>query len=88
MRGCPCRCYFCTEPQVKGRKPYKRDIEVILQDVAFLADRDVRCVWFICSELNMAGMSFPREFAARMQAFNADRGSRRVLWKAYNMPQP
>ncbi|NVB36543.1 hypothetical protein G6O69_01775 [Pseudenhygromyxa sp. WMMC2535] len=88
MRGCPCKCYFCTEPTVKGRKVRKRDLDVVMAEVEFLAARDVRCVWFICSELNMAGMSHPLALAERMQAFNRDRGSRRVLWKAYNMPRP
>jgi hypothetical protein len=59
-----------------------------MEDVAFLAARDVRCVWFVCSEINMGGMDFALELAARMDAFNCQRGHRRMLWKAYCMPRP
>ena len=88
LRGCPCRCYFCTEPHVKGRKVQARSLDAILTDVAFLADRGVRVLWFICSELNMGGMRFPLELADRMRRFNEGRGDRRILWRAYAMPKP
>ena len=88
MRGCPCRCYFCTEPDVKGRMVQRRDLDAVMADVDFLASRDIRTFWFICSELNMGGMEFPLQLAARMEQFNANRGARRVLWKAYAMPRP
>jgi hypothetical protein len=87
-RGCPCSCYFCTEPHVKGRRIRHRDLDAVMEDVAFLAARDVRCVWFICSEINMGGMDFALNLAARMDAFNSQRGHRRMLWKAYCMPRP
>ena len=87
-RGCPCSCYFCTEPHVKGRRIRHRDLDAIMEDVAFLAARDVRCVWFVCSEINMGGMDFALNLAARMDAFNSQRGHRRMLWKAYCMPRP
>jgi hypothetical protein len=87
-RGCPCSCYFCTEPHIKGRRIRHRDLDAIMEDVAFLAARDVRCVWFVCSEINMGGMDFALSLAARMEAFNAQRGHRRMLWKAYCMPRP
>lgn len=88
MRGCPCRCYFCTEPYVKGRKIQRRNLDAVMSDVEFLAARDIRSIYFICSEINMGGMEFPLELAACMERFNARRGSRHVLWKAYAMPRP
>jgi hypothetical protein len=88
MRGCPCQCYFCTEPFVKGKKVQHRNLDAIMEDVEFLAARDVRSVWFICSELNMSGMEFPLQLAERMRRLNSSRGNRRVLWKSYAMPRP
>jgi hypothetical protein len=87
-RGCPCSCYFCTEPHVKGRQIRHRNLDAIMEDVAFLASRDVRCVWFVCSEINMGGMDFALKLTARMEVFNSQRGHRRMLWKAYCMPRP
>jgi hypothetical protein len=88
MRGCPCKCYFCTEPFVKGQRTRRRDLDAVMADVEFLAARDVRCVWFICSEINISGMAFPLEIAQRMEKFNAGLGRSRMLWKAYAMPHP
>ena len=88
MRGCPCSCYFCTEPTVKGRRLRRRNLDVVMEEVAFLAQRGIRCVWFICSEINIGGMDFPLEIASRMQAFNDSHPSRSVLWRTYNMPRP
>jgi hypothetical protein len=88
MRGCPCNCYFCTEPGVKGRRERQRDLDIVMEDVRFLAERNVRCVWFICSELNMYGMTYPLQIADRMKEFNSTRGTNKMLWKAYAMPRP
>ena len=88
MRGCPCSCYFCTEPTVKGRRIRRRDLDSIMQDVEFLGNRNVHSIFFICSELNMGGMDFPLQLAERMLRFNEKRPGREVRWKAYAMPRP
>ncbi|MDQ3235661.1 MAG: radical SAM protein [Pseudobdellovibrionaceae bacterium] len=85
MRGCPYRCDFCVEPKVKGRRIRERDIDVVMEDLRFVANQGVRKVWFICSELN-AHMEFALRLAERMRDFNESRGSQRVFWMAYLLP--
>jgi len=88
LRGCPCRCYFCTEPAVKGRRVRRRELDAVMADVAFLGERNVHSVFFICSELNMGGMDYPLELAERMLRFNEGRPGRELQWRAYAMPRP
>ena len=88
MRGCPCRCYFCTEPAVKGRQIRTRNLDAVMVDVDFLARNGVRGFWFVCSELNMAGMEYPLTLAEHMIRFNETREGPPVTWTAYAMPNP
>lgn len=88
VRGCPCACYFCTEPAVKGKRVRHRDLDAIMEDIAFLGARNVHSVFLIGSELNMGGMDFPLALAERMLRFNEKRPGREVHWKAYTMPKP
>jgi hypothetical protein len=86
-RGCPYRCYFCTEPAVKGRAVSVRDLDVVMDEVAFLAGRGLRRVWLVCSELNMGNASLAREVAERFIRFNEARRGAPVRWKAYHLPR-
>lgn len=88
MRGCPCSCYFCTEPTVKGKRVRRRDLDAIMADVEFLGARNVHSIFFVCSEINMSGMDFPLRLAERMLRYNETRPGREVHWKAYAMPRP
>jgi hypothetical protein len=88
MRGCSCHCYFCTEPMVKGRRRRTRDLDVVMEEVAFLAGRGVPRVWFVCSEINLGGNGHLLELADRMRRFNAGRAGGGVLWSTYLLPSP
>ena len=86
-RGCPFRCYFCTEPHVKGTRVRMRHWDAIRQDIELLSQHHLTRLWFVCSELNAMGPKFPLEIAARMAELNADRSAAtRVTWQAYNLP--
>ncbi|WP_433337494.1 B12-binding domain-containing radical SAM protein [Spirillospora sp. CA-294931] len=87
MRGCPHRCYFCTEPTVKGRRHRVRDLDVVMRDVGFLADREVARVWLVCSEINIGGNALLLEMAGRFEQLNHGR-ARPVAWSAYLLPNP
>lgn len=87
MRGCPHRCYFCTEPLVKGRQYRTRDLDVVMADVRFLADRGVRRVWLVCSEINIGGNELLFEVADRMRQLNRGRDEP-VSWSSYLLPNP
>ena len=86
-RGCPCRCYFCNEPEVKGRKVHYRAWSAVEQDLARLDCHGIRLVWLVCSEINI----HPKravEIARRMAAINRGRRrERRIRWSAYNIPR-
>jgi hypothetical protein len=86
-RGCPYRCYFCTEPPVKGRAVRYRPWDVVEEDIRRLDARQIRHLWLICSELNIH-RGFAMQVAARMQALNDGRPpERRLRWRAYNLPR-
>ncbi|MFE7116843.1 B12-binding domain-containing radical SAM protein [Streptomyces sp. NPDC057654] len=87
QRGCPYRCYFCTEPMVKGRRHRVRDLDVVTADIAFLADRGVSRVWLVCSEINVGSNSLLLEMAARMRELNRGRADP-VSWTCYLLPNP
>ena len=53
MRGCPFRCFFCTEPYVKGKQFRYRDLDAVEADLDFLMHRHIRRFWMICSELDI-----------------------------------
>ncbi|MEM7160194.1 MAG: hypothetical protein AAF799_45570 [Myxococcota bacterium] len=85
-RGCPYRCYFCTEPTVKGRKTRVRDLDAVMADVEFLARQGVRSVWLVCSELNMGSADLARTVSERFLRFNEGRTTP-VSWRAYMLPR-
>lgn len=87
QRGCPHRCYFCTEPTVKGRRHRTRDLDAVMQDVRFLADRGVARVWLVCSEINIGGNDLLFEIAGRMAALNRGREAP-IGWSSYLLPNP
>lgn len=87
QRGCPHRCYFCTEPTVKGRRHRTRDLDAVMQDVRFLADRGVARVWLVCSEINIGGNVLLFDIAERMVALNRGRESP-IGWSSYLLPNP
>ncbi|MEV0262360.1 radical SAM protein [Streptomyces sp. NPDC050617] len=87
QRGCPYRCYFCTEPMVKGRRHHVRDLDVVMADIAFLADRGVSRVWLVCSEINVGSNALLLEMAARMRELNRGRAGP-VSWTCYLLPNP
>ncbi|AJT69456.3 hypothetical protein T261_7859 [Streptomyces lydicus] len=87
QRGCPYRCYFCTEPMVKGRRHRVRNLDVVMADIAFLADRGVSRVWLVCSEINVGSNKLLFEMAARMRKLNHGR-KKPVSWTSYLLPNP
>lgn len=87
MRGCPYRCYFCTEPFVKGTSIRYRDLEVVEAEVEFLAWHMVRKLWFVCSELNMGKPDFLRVLAERMIRINERLHDAPLEWNAYYLPR-
>lgn len=87
QRGCPHRCYFCTEPAIKGRRHRTRDLDVVMEDVRFLADRGAARVWLVCSEINIGGNELLFEVAGRMRELNAGRETP-MGWSAYLLPNP
>ncbi|MFG2226537.1 radical SAM protein [Streptomyces sp. NPDC048644] len=87
QRGCPYRCYFCTEPMVKGRRHRIRDLDVVMADITFLADRGVSRVWLVCSEINVGSNGLLFEMAARMRKLNHGR-TKPVSWTCYLLPNP
>ncbi|EDY50372.1 B12-binding domain-containing radical SAM protein [Streptomyces clavuligerus] len=87
QRGCPYRCYFCTEPMVKGRRHRVRDLDVVMADITFLADRGVSRIWLVCSEINIGSNALLFEMAARMRRLNRGRAVP-VHWTCYLLPNP
>lgn len=87
QRGCPYRCYFCTEPFVKGKKHRTRDLDVVMADISFLAESDVSRIWMICSEMNIGSNDLLFEMARRMRELNKNR-TKPVAWSAYLLPNP
>ncbi|MES9509801.1 radical SAM protein [Streptomyces sp. NPDC000609] len=87
QRGCPYRCYFCTEPMVKGRRHRVRSLDTVMADIRFLADRGVTRVWLVCSEINIGRNTLLFDMADRMRRLNRGR-SRPVHWTCYLLPNP
>ena len=86
-RGCPCHCYFCAEPVVKGRRVQQRAWDAVEHDILELDRRGLRRVWLVCSEINLE-RQFAAQVARRMAALNRGRSStRKIRWRAYNLPR-
>ncbi len=85
-RGCPFRCHFCNEPQVKGRQLRLRPWSAIEHDLLLLERHGLRRVWMVCSEIN-ARPTAALELARRMAALNEKRKPvQRFVWCSYNLP--
>lgn len=85
-RGCPYRCYFCTEPNVKGRSERRRNLDAVMGDIEFLARRGVRRFWMVCSEINLKDATLALELAERFLRL-AEAGQRNLQWHAYHLPR-
>ena len=87
MRGCPFRCFFCTEPHVKGRDLRYRDLDVIEAELDFLLRRGIWRFWLICSELDVQGARFGFALAERIIRLRERHGGRPIEWSAYALPR-
>jgi hypothetical protein len=85
-RGCPFQCYFCVEPDVKGKRIDKRNIDVVEAELEFLLKNDLYDFWFICSELNIGGAGFALELAERVIRLNEKYPRRKIKWSGYSLP--
>ena len=85
-RGCPFQCYFCVEPDVKGKRIDKRNLDVVEADLEFLLENDLYDFWFICSELNIGGAGFALELAERVIRLNERYKKRPIKWSGYSLP--
>jgi len=89
MRGCPCNCFFCTEPDVKGGRVRYREIDIVVEEIRFLLSRGIRSFWLVCSELNMGGLDYPLRLAARLTKLQEGlEDGDYFIWKSYLMPRP
>jgi hypothetical protein len=87
MRGCPFRCYFCSEPDVKGKRVSYRDLDVVEEEVRFLRRHHLRRFWFVCSELNIHGTDFAMQLAERVIRLNEEHKDQpRIEWTGYALP--
>jgi hypothetical protein len=86
-RGCPYSCYFCTEPSVKGRTVQERNLDVVMEDVAFLHSRGIWNYWLVCSELNIGNADLACRVAERFIRFNESRTAPSAHWHAYHLPR-
>jgi hypothetical protein len=87
MRGCPFRCFFCTEPYVKGNRFRYRDLDAVEADLDFLMHRHIRRFWMICSELDIQGVKFGLSLAERFIKLQERHGGPPVEWSAYALPR-
>lgn len=87
MRGCPFRCFFCTEPHVKGASFRYRDLDVVEAELEGLVRRQVRRFWLVCSELDIQGVGFGLELAARITRLRERTGGAPIEWSAYALPR-
>lgn len=87
LRGCVFRCYFCTEPHVKGAGLRYRDLDVIEGELDGLMARQLRRFWLICSELDMQGTRFAMALAERIVKLRERHGGLPVEWSAYALPR-
>lgn len=58
-----------------------------MQDVRFLADREIARVWLVCSEINIGGNALLFDVAERMVALNRGRKFP-IGWSACLLPNP
>ena len=88
LRGCPMRCYFCSEPDVKGHRLNARNLDVVMLDVEFLTvERGIRKIWFVASELNVTGPKLAIELATRMIELRKKSGIEDIKWFGYLLPK-
>ena len=87
MRGCPFRCFFCTEPQVKGASFRYRDLDVVEAELEGLVKRQLRRFWLVCSELDIQGVGFGLELAERITRMRERNGGLPIEWSAYALPR-
>ncbi|ACY13852.1 B12-binding domain-containing radical SAM protein [Haliangium ochraceum] len=87
MRGCPFRCYFCTEPHVKGRRIDYRNIESITAEIEFLLSHNLRRFWFVCSELNIQGTDFAMSLGEEIIRLGERWPGTPIEWSGYSLPK-
>lgn len=87
MRGCPFRCFFCTEPHVKGASFRYRDLDVVEAELEGLVKRQLRRFWLVCSELDIQGVKFGLELAERITRLRERTGGLPIEWSAYALPR-
>jgi len=87
MRGCPFSCYFCTEPQVKGKTVRYRNFDVVAEEVTRLVERGIRNLWFICSELIIHGKRFMIQLAEMMLRKKEKYPGLPISWTGYMLPK-
>jgi hypothetical protein len=87
MRGCPFRCFFCTEPHVKGASFRYRDLDVVEAELDGLVKRQLRRFWLVCSELDIQGVKFGLELAERITRMRERTGGLPIEWSAYALPR-
>lgn len=85
-RGCPYACSFCIEPLVKGRQERVRDLDVVMEDVEFLARQGIAKFWLICSEINIHKSDLILNVAERMSRLREKYGTH-LRWNAYLLPR-
>jgi hypothetical protein len=85
-RGCPFQCYFCTEPDVKGRRIDWREPDVVEAELEFLLGHGLRNFWFICSELNIGGTGFVLNLAERVLRLAERFPGPQIRWSGYSLP--
>jgi hypothetical protein len=86
-RGCPYRCFFCTEPAVKGNRTRMRDLDVVMDEIAYLRSKALARIWLVCSELNMGSAELPLLVAERITKLQEQRPGPRIRWHAYHLPR-
>jgi hypothetical protein len=86
-RGCPYRCYFCVEPEIKGKKIQYRDPEVVTSEIEYLYKfHGGHRFFFIASELNITGAEFPLKLAERMVKIREKFNDKNISWTGYMLP--
>lgn len=86
-RGCPYSCSFCIEPLVKGQEVRFRDLDIVMEDVEFLARKGVSKFWLICSEINFNRKNdIILNVAERMTKLREKYGQH-LTWNAYLLPR-
>ncbi len=60
-RGCPLDCLYCSTPNIEGRRPRSRSLDLVMDDLRLLADAGVRRVQFVDNTFNL-----PPEYALQL----------------------